>query len=112
MNLKSLNIDDSWTLFLDRDGVINERIIDDYIKKVKEFRFLPGVLDAMPVFAGLFGKIFVVTNQQGIGKGLMHESDLVAIHDYMLSEVKAHGGRLNKILCSGSLGPAWPERQK
>jgi len=97
MNLKSLNIDSSWTLFLDRDGVINERIIDDYIKKVKEFRFLPGVLDAMPVFAGVFGKIFVVTNQQGIGKGLMHESDLEAIHNHMHTEVKAYGGRLNKI---------------
>jgi len=58
---------------------------------------LPGVLDAMPVFAEVFGKIFVVTNQQGIGKGLMLESDLVVIHDYMLSEVQAHGGRLNKI---------------
>ena len=97
MSLKSLNIDDSWALFLDRDGVINKRIIDDYIKKVNEFHFLPGVLGAMPVFSNLFGKVFVVTNQQGIGKGLMHESDLVAIHDFMLTEVKAHGGHLHKI---------------
>ena len=40
-------IDKSWTLFLDRDGVINERIVGDYIKKVEEFRFLPGALEAI-----------------------------------------------------------------
>ena len=97
MSLKSLNIDNSWSLFLDRDGVINKRIIGDYIKKLEEFRFLPGVLDAMYLFAGKFGKIFVVTNQQGIGKGLMSEIDLEIIHNHMLTEVKAHGGRLNKI---------------
>lgn len=97
MSLKSLNIDSTWSLFLDRDGVINKRIVDDYIKKVEEFHFLPGVLEALHNFALLFGKIFIVTNQQGIGKGLMNETDLEVIHSYMISEIKAHGGRINKI---------------
>jgi D-glycero-D-manno-heptose 1,7-bisphosphate phosphatase len=97
MSLKNLNIDSSWSLFLDRDGVINKRIIGDYIKKVEEFHFLPGVLDALHIFANKFGKVFVVTNQQGIGKGLMNETDLETIHNHMLTEVKAHEGRINKI---------------
>ncbi len=97
MNLKNLNIDNTWTLFLDRDGVINERLVDDYIKNLDEFRFLPGVLNALKYFSAVFGKIFIVTNQQGIGKGLMTESDLGNIHRHLVSEVKSHGGIIDKI---------------
>jgi len=41
--LSNLKIDSSWSLFLDRDGVINKRLIDDYVKHTGEFEFLPGV---------------------------------------------------------------------
>ncbi len=97
MTLKSLNIDSTWSLFLDRDGVINNRLEDDYVKIWEEFRFLPGVLEAMHIFASIFGKIFVVTNQQGIGKGIMTEMSLEIIHDEMMQEIKNNGGRINKI---------------
>ncbi len=97
MTLKSLNIDDTWCLFLDRDGVINKRVEGGYIKKWEEFEFLPGVLEALHIFSGVFDKIFVVTNQQGIGKGLMTEIDLEHIHDEMIQEIKINGGRINKI---------------
>jgi len=100
MTLKNLNIDKTWSLFLDRDGVINKRIIGDYIKKWEEFKFLTGVLEALQTFSAIFGKIFIVTNQQGIGKGLMLESDLENIHDNMTKEIKYHGGRINKIYYS------------
>lgn len=97
MTLKSLNIDSTWTLFLDRDGVINKRIVGDYVKKWDEFEFLPGVLLSLHIFTEIFGKIFVVTNQQGIGKGLMTELELEIIHDEMLLEIKNNGGRINKV---------------
>jgi histidinol-phosphate phosphatase family protein len=97
MTLKNLNIDTTWSLFLDRDGVINKRLEDDYVKKWKEFEFLSGVLEALHIFSGIFGKIFVVTNQQGIGKGFMTEADLDKIHDEMITEIKNNGGRINKI---------------
>lgn len=97
MILKSLNIDSTWSLFLDRDGVINKRLVGDYVKKWNEFEFLPGVLEAMHLLSASFGKIFVVTNQQGIGKGYMTEMDLEVIHDEMLQEIKNNGGRINKI---------------
>ncbi len=97
MTLKNLNIDKTWSLFLDRDGVINKQIPNDYVKKWAEFEFLPGVLESLPIFNDLFGKIFIVTNQQGIGKGLMTELDLTKLHEQFMYEVVTHGGRINKI---------------
>ncbi|MBM3436059.1 MAG: HAD-IIIA family hydrolase [Bacteroidetes bacterium] len=97
MILKDLTIDSSWSLFLDRDGVINKRLPGDYIKKWEEFEFLPGVLIALHELTALFGKLFIVTNQQGIGKGIMRESDLENIHDHMMMEIRNHGGKINKV---------------
>ena len=100
MNLSDLNIDTSWTLFLDRDGVINKRIVDDYVKKWEEFEFLEGVIDALKIFNSAFGKIVVVTNQQGIGKGIMRTEDLELIHKNMSYEVSYFGGRIDKVYFS------------
>ncbi len=97
MTLHSLNISKEWTLFLDRDGVINRRLVDDYVKTWKDFKFLDGVLEAMKIFNESFGKIVVVTNQQGVGKGLMKVETLEEIHTKMTSEVKNAGGRIDKI---------------
>jgi len=66
-----LKINDGWSLFLDRDGVINKRLPDEYVKHPDEFEFEAGVTEAMAILAGFFNPIIVVTNQQGIGKGLM-----------------------------------------
>ena len=97
MTLSDLQIDKRWTLFLDRDGVINKRIVDGYVKTWSEFKFLPGVLDALPIITRRFGRAFIVTNQQGIGKGIMTEEELQAVHDRMLKEIRERGGRIDKI---------------
>lgn len=91
------NIDKSWTLFLDRDGVINERIVDDYVKSTNEFNFRSEVPEAIARFSKLFGRIFVVTNQQGIGKGIMTESNLSEIHSYMVHEIEKKGGQVDAV---------------
>ncbi len=57
------------TLFLDRDGVINVRTPGDYIKTPDEFLPTEGLEEAMRLLASKFGRIVVVTNQAGIGKG-------------------------------------------
>nr|MBP7533587.1 phosphatase [Chitinophagales bacterium] len=62
------------TLFLDRDGVINRRIIDGYVTHYNQFVFNDGVLPALQILAQHFRRIVVVTNQQGIAKGLMTET--------------------------------------
>lgn len=90
-------IDKSWTLFLDRDGVINRRLLDDYVKSWSEFEFLPGVPEAIAGFSERFGRIVVVTNQQGIAKDLMTESDLQSIHNQMILEIQKVGGRIDKV---------------
>jgi len=97
MHLKDLLLNKEWTLFLDRDGVINERIIGDYVKNTDEFHFIDGVPDAIAEFSKVFGLIIVVTNQQGIGKELMTEEDLRIIHDFMVRGVQEAGGRISKI---------------
>lgn len=96
-------IDQTWTLFLDRDGVINRRLIGDYVKSWSEFEFLPEVLPSLALFARRFGRMLVVTNQQGIYKGLMSEPDLAVIHARMRAKIESQGGRLDAIYhCAAS----------
>ena len=97
MNLNELPIDKSWTLFLDRDGVLNERLIDDYVKQLNELEIIKGVPEAMKRFNELFGIIVVVTNQQGIGKGMMNTSDLDLIHGYMQNHFEMNGGHVDRF---------------
>lgn len=85
------------TLFLDRDGVINVHRIDDYVKSWDEFEFLPGVLDALPLLSKYFKHIFIVTNQRGIGKGIMKKEELLVIHQRMKDEIENRGGRIDQI---------------
>lgn len=96
-------VDESWTLFLDRDGVINERKVGGYVLSISEFEILPGVLESLFHFDNIFQKIFVVTNQQGIGKGIMSHDDLALIHEYLLHEVANARGRIDDIYYSPDL---------
>jgi D-glycero-alpha-D-manno-heptose 1-phosphate guanylyltransferase len=95
--ITELNIDKSWTLFLDRDGVINDRLIDDYVKQLNELSILEGVPEAITAFNAIFKRIVVVTNQQGIGKGMMDENDLEIIHGYMNNIFEDNGGKVEKF---------------
>lgn len=99
-------------LFLDRDGVINRRLPGAYIQKWDQFEFLDGVLEALALLAPLFHPIVVVTNQQGIGKGLMTSSDLERIHQKMLEEVALSGGRIDAVYFCGDLSSKQPNCRK
>jgi len=91
------DIDQTWTLFLDRDGVINHDKDNDYIRNREEFRFYDDTLEAIRILSGLFSHIIVVTNQKGVGKGLMTVADLEGIHSRMTSEIEETGGKISKI---------------
>jgi histidinol-phosphate phosphatase family protein len=95
LNLK--DIDKTWTLFLDRDGVINVEKFEDYIYTYDEFVFYDGVLEALKTATGKFGRIVVATNQRGVGRGLMSEAALIDIHQKMQNEVAIAGGQIQKI---------------
>lgn len=88
-------VNQDWTLFLDRDGVINVRKMDGYIENIQEFEFLPGALEAIAEFSKIFRYIIVVTNQQGISKGIMTEGNLSDIHRYMVREIELAGGKID-----------------
>lgn len=96
-NLVDWQVDPTWTLFLDRDGVINKKIENGYIAKWDEFEFLPGVLEALEQLSHHFGYIIIVTNQQGIGKELMTEEHLEVIHQNMKAEIASSGGRVDAV---------------
>ena len=90
-------MDSDWTLFLDRDGVINVKLDADYVKTWNEFQFLPEVLPALAQAAKAFKTIVIVTNQQGVGKGLMTTEALNDIHHKMKDAIEAQGGRIDQI---------------
>lgn len=105
------NTDPSWTLFLDRDGVINHQKEGSYILHWDEFVFYDGVLSAMPVFARLFKYVFIITNQRGVGKGLMTEQQLQQIHHNMKEKIEQAGGRIDGIYFCTALDAASPCRK-
>ncbi|MFN0214638.1 MAG: D-glycero-alpha-D-manno-heptose-1,7-bisphosphate 7-phosphatase [Saprospiraceae bacterium] len=84
------------TLFLDRDGVINLRTPGEYVKTPTEFLPTEGLAEAIRLLSTKFGRIVVVTNQAGIGKGLMTEMDLHSVHQKMNAIVEAAGGRIDR----------------
>jgi histidinol-phosphate phosphatase family protein len=96
-DISAWRIDKTWSLFLDRDGTINKRLVGEYVKTYHEFIFIEGVLDALPVFNKCFDKILIVTNQQGIGKGIMTEKALRKIHVDMMEEISLNGGFVDEI---------------
>lgn len=90
-------VDKSWTLFLDRDGVINVETVGSYITSWDEFKFSEGALDALQILNEVFGTIVVVTNQRGVGRGIMTLDALKDISNNMTSSIVAGGGRIDKI---------------
>ncbi len=112
MTLKTLNISKDWTLFLDRDGVINQRFVDNYVATVEDFHFIDGVTEAIKHFTTSFGRLLVVTNQQGIDKGLMTDDDLAKVHNYMLAEIEKANGRVSKVYYCAGLAKHRPFRRK
>lgn len=90
-------VDNSWTLFLDRDGVINVESVGSYITSWNEFVFHDGVLSSLKTLGNLFGKIVVVTNQRGVGRGIMGLDALKDISAHMVQAVANAGGRIDKV---------------
>jgi D-glycero-D-manno-heptose 1,7-bisphosphate phosphatase len=109
--LDNLHINDDWTLFLDRDGVINDEKKEDYVRDPSEFKFYPESLAALPLLAQKFKRIIITTNQKGIGKGLMTHQDLANIHDYMQQKIEAVGGRIDAIYYCPDLDNDSPNRK-
>lgn len=105
------NVTREWTLFLDRDGVINDEKLGEYILHWDYFIFSSGVLNAFKKLSGAFGHVFIVTNQKGVGKGLMTQAALDTIHLEMQREVEIVGGRIDRIYACTDLDDNSPMRK-
>ena len=90
-------MDKSWTLFLDRDGVINHEIEGTYVNNWNEFVFYKNVPEVFKTFNRYFGRIIVVTNQRGVSKGLTKIEDLLEIHTNLKAAVIKAGGNIDAI---------------
>ena len=86
-----------WCLFLDRDGVVNRQIVGDYVRSWQQFQWLPNVVPALNRLMEWAPHIVVVTNQQGIGKGLMSVEDADEIHRKLKSELAAEGVTIDAV---------------
>ncbi len=93
----TLKIDKSWTLFLDRDGVINHRIEDDFVLEWVEFKYHKKADEAIAKLKNFFNCIVVVTNQRCVDEGELLESDLIQMHDTFVDDIKSKGGRIDKV---------------
>ena len=80
------------TIFLDRDGVINEEI--NYLYKIKDFQFIKGIFEACLYFQNLNYKIIIVSNQSGISKGIYTENDYKALTSWMIKKFIHNGIRI------------------
>lgn len=85
------------TVFLDRDGVINRRLLNDYVTQPEGLEILPGVTQALDRLHKAGWRCAVVTNQRGIALGRMTRLDVDAIHHFLAKEVAAAGGLLTEF---------------
>lgn len=82
-------------VFLDRDGTIN--VDKDYLYKIEEFEYLPGVKDALKRFQAAGYELIIITNQSGIGRGYYTEEDFKKLCDFMTEDLKKDGIEISDI---------------
>ena len=99
-------------LFLDRDGVLNRRIEGDYVRCWQQWEWLKGAKETVAVLSRRFVHTFIVSNQQGIGKGLFSMEDADDIHRHVLAEVEAAGGHIHHIYICPDLKDSGSENRK
>ncbi|MFH1505034.1 MAG: HAD family hydrolase [Candidatus Omnitrophota bacterium] len=85
-------------IFLDRDGVINEYPGDkSYVCNWREFKFIPGSIEGIKKLNDSGFKIFIISNQAGIAKGIYSQKDLDDIDKRMLKQLKKRGADIGGI---------------
>ncbi len=82
-------------VFIDRDGTINRD--NDYVHKVADFHFLPGVIEALRRLQDAGFATIITTNQSGVGRGYYTEEDYREVMAHMEQELAKHGVNLTGV---------------
>ena len=82
-------------VFLDRDGVIN--IDRGYISKVSDFKIYPGVGKAINLLNKKNYLVIIITNQSGVGRGLIKLNELKLIHSFLKKNISKYNAKINDI---------------
>jgi D-glycero-D-manno-heptose 1,7-bisphosphate phosphatase len=82
-------------LFLDRDGVIN--VEKNYVHRVEDFEFMPGIFELCRRAGELGYLLVVVTNQAGIGRGLYTEAQFQALTHWMIGQFRERGIEIARV---------------
>lgn len=98
--------DKQWTLFMDRDGVVNEQIIGGYVMETEQFVFHNGVFEALEILHQHFDRVLLVTNQQCVGKGLCSMDKIDRVHEWMQQQLAARNIAFDRIYCCPHLAAA------
>jgi histidinol-phosphate phosphatase family protein len=86
------------TVILDRDGVLNVRPgRADYVRDRHEFRWLPGAREALQLLNEAGYRVLVVSNQAGVGRGVMTMAALEQLHEWVTADALAAGGRIDRF---------------
>lgn len=84
------------TIFLDRDGVVNEKMPEgSYVTRWEEFHLLPGVADAIRSLNRAGVRVIVVSNQRGVALGLYSRQDVEAIHQHLQENLGTQGAHVD-----------------
>lgn len=85
-------------IILDRDGVLNKKAPQaEYVRNWDDFKWLPGAMEAVRLLKNAGYTIAIVTNQAGIARGMMTESDLSRIHEMMKDDLAKNGGTVDAV---------------
>jgi len=82
-------------IFFDRDGTINYD--PGYISNIKNFGFFEYTINAFKLLKSISSKFIIITNQSGISRGLIKETDLIKINNYIMTEFTNNNIPLLKI---------------
>jgi D-glycero-D-manno-heptose 1,7-bisphosphate phosphatase len=89
-------------VFLDRDGVLIEE--RNYLHRVEDVAFLPGVAAALKRLSDAGFKLFIVSNQSGVGRGYFTLADVERVNEHLCCELARAGVRFEKIYIAPDAG--------
>jgi histidinol-phosphate phosphatase family protein len=84
-------------IFLDRDGVVNASPATRFVTSWRRFRFLPDVLDAFRTLNDHGRIVIIVSNQSGVGRGVLSTAHLKDITQRMLQSIRRAGGQVHAV---------------